>query len=123
MKDNKQILKSVNGIEYHVVKAPLLYYKVSVMADRGIGRKIITTPVSMFSHDSDEQIDYVSNGETIISCVPPTPGSVEVFVVWYEDETNTVSVDNEQLGIEVPGADIPNWDMMARQCTEKYTKE
>ena len=115
MNNKKTNMMIVDNIEFWVVKRPLLYYVVSVIADNGQGRKMWTVPISMYCGDADIRIDDVSSGETIIACVPAVAGSYEIFVEWngetYMEETS--------IGIEVPGADCPNWDCVAEQYIKK----
>lgn len=106
---------TVGGIEFWISKRPLLYYAVSVLADNGKGRRMWTYPISMECNESDVRIDDVSMGETIIACVPAVAGSYEIFVEWNIEWKGELSREETPLGIEVPGADLPDWNCVAEQ--------
>lgn len=112
MSTNKQTTeRELDGITYWIVKKPLLYYKVSVKADNGNGRRMFTQPISMNCDEFNIRIDKVDGGENVIACVPAAPGSIEVFVEW--DNVTSLPYNEESLGTQVVGADIPDWDELA----------
>lgn len=107
-------------MEIRIEKRPLTHYIVSVTSrdanalGAGRMRDVVTYPVSVdeMGRDTRPLID----GEKVIDCVSAVPGSVEVFVCYLVNSTRF----RVALGVEVPGADAPNWVRCARNIVSEH---
>lgn len=94
-----------------VVRRPITYYLISVVSytpgggdhrDREVRTRAVSLPTNAY---------ILTGNEKIIDCVPAAPGSVEVFVQYLDGKGRW---HEEPIGIEVPGADAPDWPSLAK---------
>lgn len=94
--------------EFEIVRRPVIFYEVSVMRCADGERRMFTTPTSM--NGTCGGCAPVDSGEKIIACVPPTPGTANIFV---KHTTNGGEVMFTHVGVEVPGMEHPDWNDVA----------
>lgn len=97
-----------NGFE--IVKHSIIYYEVSVNVRNDGTRTTITHPVDI-DEDGVEQ-RHVSDGTTIIACVPAT---YDVYAVYMIDANDSKVF----IGYDLPGIDM-DWQYEAHKCAEMY---
>lgn len=100
-------------IDIEIVKQPVIYYEVSVNVRNDGTRTTITHPVDIDADGVEKR--GVSNGTTIIACVPPMCGVHTVYMV-------DVDGDKVFIGYDMPGNTI-DWESEACRCAEMYTDE
>lgn len=104
------------GIEYQIVKRPLVYYEISVINANGRRNRYVT-PVSIECDAYGMSGAHeVVDGETIIGCVPAVAGS---FMVYIEFTGKDDRFRETELGIEIPGATHECWDTEALMIMEE----
>ena len=94
--------------EFKIVRRPVIFYEVSVIRGADGERRMFTNPISM--NGTCGGCAPINSGEKIIACVPPAPGTTNVFV---EHTTNDGEDLFTHIGVEVPGMAHSDWNDVA----------
>ena len=109
---NEETIMTDNNItnipDFKIVRRPVIFYEVSVMRCADRERRMFTTPISM--NGTCGGCTPIDSGEKIIACVPPAPGTTNIFV---EHTANNGEHLFTLIGVEVPGMEHPDWNDVA----------